>query len=173
MKSYQILLLFFVLMSFLSCVHLYKIEKDKFGEPILNEKVKYTFNEKLSDENYEKIDTTAYYIQQFPVDFDREDLVKNPRLIIFHNDGFFKNESLLYFGKFDEHRGKNSVYYGGKYRINGNIIQMEQFGQYPGYKKFYKWISEGKIEGDKIIFRENNYTTIFEKRKSINQKNSR
>ena len=167
MKSYKIFLLSFVLISLCSCAQLYKIEKDKFGEPILNEKAKYTFNERLSDENSKKIDTTAFYVQKFPKNFDREDIVKNPRIIMFHNDGYFKNESLLYFGKFDEHQGKNSVYYGGKYIINGNIIQMEQFGKYPGYEKWYKRISVGKIEGDKIIFEDKNSITIFEKRKTL------
>ncbi|ODS89091.1 MAG: hypothetical protein ABS44_05730 [Chryseobacterium sp. SCN 40-13] len=164
----KIILIFPLLLSICGCGQkLYKIERDRYGEPILNDKAKYSFTEIPTLEDLKKIDTTAYYIQVFPDNLDREEIKKNPRIIIFHNDGFFKNESLLYFGKFDQHRGKNSVYYGGKYRINGNIIQLEQFGKYPGYKKWYRRISEGKMEGDKIIFKDKNSVTVFEKRKEL------
>lgn len=145
----------------------YKIERDKYGEPILNSKTKYSFDKLPTEDDLIKIDTTAYYVQLFEGRYYNENEIKNPRIIIFHNDGFFKNESLLYFGKFDEHRNKNSVYYGGKYKINGNVIQMEQFGKYPDYKKWYKRISEGKIEGGRIIFKNENSVTIFEKRKEL------
>jgi hypothetical protein len=157
-----------VLLSILGCgQRLYKIGINKYGEPILNDKVKYSFTEIPDLDDLKKIDTATYYIQIFPDNLDREEIKKNPRIIIFHNDGFFKNESLLYFGKFDEYRGKNSVYYGGKYRIHENILQMEQFGKYPGYKKWYRRISEGKIEGERIIFKDKNSVTIFEKSKTL------
>lgn len=133
----------------------------------MNSKTKYSFDKLPTEDDLIKIDTTAYYVQLFEGRYYNENEIKNPRIIIFHNDGFFKNESLLYFGKFDEHRNKNSVYYGGKYKINGNVIQMEQFGKYPDYKKWYKRISEGKIEGGRIIFKNENSVTIFEKRKEL------
>lgn len=148
------------------------MEKDKHGEPLLNDEANYSFIKIPTEEDLKKIDTTAYYVQIFEGRYYNENEIKNPRIIIFHNDGFFKNESLLYFGKFDEHRGKNSVYYGGKYRINGNIIQLEQFGKYPGYKKWYRRISEGKIEGDKIIFTDKNSVTVFEKRKELHNRDN-
>ena len=169
MKSYKIFLLSCLLVSLCSCSHLYKIEKDKFGEPIRNEKAQYTFNERLSNENSEKIDTTAYYIQIFPVGYDREDLVKNPGIIIFHNDGFFKRESLLYYGYHDKNRDKKSVYYGGKYKIVDYDIYLEEFYPLRGdYTKYYtREISKGKIDGDKLIFEDKNSTTIFQKRKTL------
>ncbi|MGX5685048.1 hypothetical protein ACWKWW_10810 [Chryseobacterium cucumeris] len=143
---------------------LYKIEKDQFGEPLLNNKAQYSFTEKPSEEDLKKIDTTAYYVQIFEGRYYNEDEMKNPGIIIFHNDGFFKNESLMYFGKFDEHRGKNCVYYGGKYRIKNNIIQLEQFGKSPDSKKWYtRRVTNGKIEGNKIIFNEG-LVSVFEKR---------
>lgn len=164
----KIILIFPLLLSICGCGQkLYKIEKDKHGEPLLNNKAQYSLTEKPSNEDLKKIDTSAYYVQTFEGRYYNDDEKRNPRIIIFHNDGFFKNESLLYFGKFDQHRGKNSVYYGGKYRINENIIQLEQFGKYPGYKKWYRRISEGKIEGDKIIFTDKNSVTVFEKRKEL------
>ncbi|WP_244140819.1 hypothetical protein [Kaistella flava (ex Peng et al. 2021)] len=152
-----------------SCSYLYKIEKDKFGEPILNEKAKYTFNERLSNENSKKIDTIAYYMQIFEGQYYNESEMKNPRIIIFHNDGFFKRESLLYYGYHDKNRDKNSVYYGGKYKIVDYKIYLEKFYPLRGdYTKYYtKEISKGKIEGDKLIFEDKNSITIFQKRKTL------
>lgn len=146
---------------------LYKIEKDQFGEPLLNNKAQYSFTEKLTEEDLKKIDTSAYYIQVFEGRYYNEEEKKNPRIIIFHNDGFFKNESLLYFGKFDKHRGKSSVYYGGKYRVKDNTIQLEQFGKSPDSKKWYtRHITKGTIENNKIILNEG-LISVFEKRKKF------
>ncbi len=167
MKIKGIYLFLCILFSFFGCSQLYKIEKDKYGEPILNEKAKYTFNEILSDENSKKIDTTAYYVQIFEGRFYNEDEKRNPGIIIFHNDGFFKRTSVKYFEKWDKIRGKNSVYYGGKYKITGNKILFESFGKYPEMKKYYKRIYEAKIEENKIIFEEKNSITIFEKRETF------
>ena len=164
----KIILTFPLLFGLFGCGQkLYKIEKDQYGEPILNDNAKYTFNQLPTLEDLKKIDTTAFYTQIFEGRYYNENEIKNPRILIFHNDGYFKNESLLYFGKFDKHREKNSVYYGGKYKISGNVIQMEQFGKYPDHKKWYKRISEGKIEGDRIIFKGKNSFTIFEKNKFL------
>jgi hypothetical protein len=145
---------------------IYKIEKDEYGEPLLNGKAQYTFNQRPSEDDLQKIDTSDYYVQIFTEDVQNSEIINNPRIIIFHNDGFFKNESLLYFGKFDAHRGKNSAYYGGKYRIKENQIHLEQFESSPDAKKFYsRRVSIGEILGDKIIFKNKNDTSIFEKRK--------
>lgn len=147
---------------------LYKIEKDQFGEPLLNNKAQYSFTEKPSGEDLKKIDTTAYYVQVFEGRYYNEEEMKNPRIIIFHNDGFFKNESLIYFGKFDGHRGKNSVYYGGKYKIKNNDIFIEEF--LPASSGRTKWyirrITNGKIDGNKIIFNKV-LVSVFEKRKNL------
>lgn len=147
---------------------LYKIEKDKYDESLLNDKAQYSFKEKPSEEDLKRIDTTAYYVQVFEGRYYNEEEMKNPRIIIFHNDGFFKNESLMYFGKFNEHRGKNSVYYGGKYRIKNNEIFIEEF--LPASQGKTQWytrrITNGKIDGNKIIFNEG-LVSVFEKRKNL------
>ncbi|WP_333663139.1 hypothetical protein [Chishuiella changwenlii] len=165
---------FSLLMSLFGCGQkMYKIEKNKYGQPILDDKAKYSFTETPTLEDIKKIDTTAYYVQIFPDNFDREEITKNPRIIIFHNDGFFKNESLLYFGKFDEHRNKKSVYYGGKYRINNDEILIENFiPSSPIGKRYLKKIIPGKIleNGNKIIFDFGEYIQIFEKKNSIPKK---
>ncbi len=158
------------MMSFLnSCGQkLYKIEKDQYGEPLLSDKVNYSFTKKPTREDLNKIDVNAYYIQVFEGGYYNENERRNPKIIIFHNDGFFKNESLLYFGKFDEHREKNSVAYGGKYEINGNEVLIERFLFASEIaKKYVRTITIGKIEGDKIIFKDKNSVTIFEKRKEL------
>jgi len=159
----------FCIINSLNCCgqKLHKIEKDQFGEPLLNNNAQYSFTEKPTEEDLKKIDTSAYYIQVFEGRYYNEEEKKNPRIIIFHNDGFFKNESLLYFGKFDEHRTKRSIYYGGKYRVKNNTIQLEQFGKSPDAKKRYtRYIIEGKIENNKIIFNDGS-VSVFEKRKDL------
>jgi hypothetical protein len=164
---------FFSMFSILAFLYssgqkLYKIGKNQFGEPLLNNEAKYSFKEKPTEEDLKTIDTTAYYVQAFEGRYYNEEEMKNPRIIIFHNDGFFKNESLMYFGKFDEHRGKNSVYYGGKYRIKNNEIFIEEF--LPASQGKTKWytrrITNGKIDGNKIIFNDG-LVSIFEKRKKL------
>src|SRR5690606_29979754 len=87
----KIILIFPLLLSICGCGQkLYKIERDRYGEPILNDKAKYSFTEIPTLEDLKKIDTTAYYIQVFPDNLDREEINKNPRIIIFHNDGIYR-----------------------------------------------------------------------------------
>ena len=167
MKFPYIIIFLSILFSFFGCLQLYKIENNRYGEPILNDKAKYTFNEFLSEENSKKIDTTAYYIQVFEGRYYNENEKNNPGIIIFHNDGFFKRESVKYFGRWNKVRGKNSVYYGGKYKIIGNKILFESFGRYSEMKRFYKRIYEARIEGNKIIFDDENLISVFEKRKTL------
>src|SRR5690606_40202633 len=76
----KIILIFPLLLSICGCGQkLYKIERDRYGEPILNDKAKYSFTEIPTLEDLKKIDTTAYYIQVFPDNLDREEIKKNPR----------------------------------------------------------------------------------------------
>lgn len=89
----------------------------------------------------------------------------------FHSDGYFKQDSYLHFGKFDKERNKKSAYYGGKYKLDGNIILMESF--YPSSAKsnrFVKVISKGIVKNDTIIidffetthkYVKKNYNQIF------------
>ncbi|MGO4707803.1 hypothetical protein AB4Y90_01560 [Chryseobacterium sp. 2TAF14] len=156
----------FFLMSFISIFgqKLYKIKKDKYGEPLLNEKAQYSFTYTLNNDDLKKIDTTAFYKQVFEDGYNNSTEKKNPRIIIFHNDGFFKSESFLYFGKFSIHRNKKSIYYGGKYRINGNKIELERFIKSLDSKSWYiKNITSGIIEGNRIILNNKEQKIILER----------
>lgn len=135
-----------LLMSLFGCGQkLYKIERDKYGEPILNNEYLYSFTERPSNEDLKRIDTTSLYVQISDNDIE----LKNPRIIIFHNDGYFKKSSLNYFEKFDEHRNKKSVYYGGKYKINNDEILIENFiPSSPIGKRYLKKIIPGRISED-------------------------
>ena len=137
-----------IALSFNSCLNPgYKLEKNNDGEPIIDIEA-YTLNNKPTLEDFNVIDTASYYIELFDGLDSNEDQRANPTILKFHKDGFFKNDSYLYFGKFDKKRHKNSAYYGGKYAIDGNRITMEAF--YPSSggktKRFSKVIHKGFIE---------------------------
>ena len=163
-KRYFILL---ILSSFLiGCIGYHKIPKDDNGEPVLNEKTNYKFTKIPNEEDLTKIDTSAYYVQIFEGRYYNEDERKNPSILIFHNDGFFKQTSALYHLKFD-YRNKNSVYYGGKYRITENLIELEKFYPSQGGKTNYysRKIRKGNIIGNRIIFDDGfSLLSIYEKR---------
>ena len=163
--------LFFIVLFFNSCLHpSFKFETNTEGEPILNPEL-YTFNEKLTDENFKVIDTNSYYIETFQGLDSNEGQRANPMIYKFHSDGYFKQDSYLHFGNFDKERNKKSAYYGGKYKIEGNIIFIESF--YPASAKsnrFVKVISKGIIKNDTIIidffktthkYVKKNYNQIF------------
>jgi hypothetical protein len=147
-----------------------RLQKNEFNEPTLNEKIKYNFTEIPNKDDFQRIDTNSFYVQIFEGRYYNETEKENPQIIVFHNDGFFKKESLLYFGKFDKHRTKKSIYYGGRFRIKENIIEFEEFYPSSGEKtNYYKRnISKAKIEGLKIIFEnKNSLITIFEKKQKL------
>ena len=135
-----------------SCVHpSYKFEVNSDGEPILDRSL-YTFNKPLNENDFKTIDTAAYYIETFAGLDSNEDQRANPRIYKFHKDGYFKKTSYMYFNRFDKVRGKNSVYYGGRYYTDKNVIFMESFFVIgPTSKRFSKVISKGVIENDTII----------------------
>ncbi len=171
----KIIFIFPLLLSLLGCGQkLYKIEKDKHGEPLLNNKAQYSLTEKPSNEDLKKIDTSAYYVQIFEGRYYNDDEKRNPEILIFHNDGYFRKTSFLAFGRFDEHRRKNSTAYGGKYKINGSEILTERF--LPASQGKTNWyirnMTIGKIEGDKIIFKDKNSVTVFEKRKELHNRDN-
>ena len=143
---------FITVIFFNSCVHpSFKFETNREGEPILNPEL-YTLNKKLTNENFKVIDTNSYYIETFQGLDSNEGKRSNPMIFRFHSDGYFKKDSYLHFGKFDKERNKKSAYYGGKYRLEDNIIFMESF--YPTSAKsnrFVKVISKGIIKNDTII----------------------
>lgn len=162
------MLLISFLFSLLACGQkIYKLKRDQYGQPILNDKTKYTFTKLPTVEDLKKIDTTACYIQTFEGRYYNEGEKRNPRILIFQNDGFVKIESNLYFGKFDKIRNKNTAYYGGRYRIIGSNIEIESFVSSPDAGDWYSsHIEQGKIEGDKIIFYEPGALSVFEKQQN-------
>ncbi|QHI38240.1 hypothetical protein IMCC3317_36290 [Kordia antarctica] len=136
-----------------SCVTKYHIENDENGEPIVN-KNNYSFNQKMTLDSSDLIDTTSIYIELL----SEKTLKSNNNnfdILIFHNDGYFEKTSKKYFRKFK--RNKNSVYYGGKFFADGDKIFIEEF--YPakeGKTNYYiKEISEGQINKDTV------YITVF------------
>jgi hypothetical protein len=145
-RKLTILICFFLF----SCVEkLYKIEESNTG--IALKENYYTFNREMSVEGSKIIDTTALYIEIFGKN-SNESQRANPMIYRFHNDGYFKTDSYLFYGKFDDTREKGSVYYGGKFYIEGNNIFIERF--YPskgGKTKYYgKAISKGIVKNDSI-----------------------
>ncbi|WCO00316.1 hypothetical protein [Psychroserpens ponticola] len=150
----------------IGCIGYHKILKDTNGEPILNEKVNYKFTKIPSKTDLTKIDTSAHYIQIFEGRYYNENEKQNPDILVFHNDGFYKQSSSIYNFKY-ESRNKNSIYYGGKYRITDDIIELEQFlPSKSGKTNYYsRTIKKGIINGDRIIFNDGNtLITIFEKK---------
>lgn len=156
-----------ILSSFMiGCIAYHKIPKDDNGEPILNEKTNYKFTKIPNGEDLTKIDTSAYYVQIFEGRYYNEDEKKNPSIFIFHSDGFFKRTSALNNLKFD-YRNKNSIFYGGKYKITENLIELEEFHPSQGEKTNYysRNIRKGNIVGDRIIFDDGfSLLSIYEKK---------
>ena len=143
----------------------YRIPENSEGDHILTEKVNYKFTEKPSKEDLTKIDTTTYYIQVFEGRYYNEDERKNPQILIFHNDGFFEDSSIL-LRQSKRSYDKESILYGGKYRITEDIIELEEFfpskGGYTNY--FCRNISKGKIIGNKIVFdKKTSLLAVYEK----------
>ncbi|MRM86184.1 hypothetical protein LEQ04_03265 [Riemerella anatipestifer] len=161
------IVLFSYLFSFFACGQkIYKLNRDEYGQYILNDKTRYTFTEIPTIEGLKKIDTTAFYVQIFEGRYYNEDEKRNPLILIFHNDGFVRSQSLLYFGKFDEIANRNTLHY-GRYRIIGNNIEIERFVSSPDTGDWHhKYIKKGRLEGDKIVFYEP-LITVFEKRKQL------
>ncbi len=160
MNKYYLLLL---ILTCLSCG--YKIIKNEHGEPIVDEK-QYTFNKSLTLENLKVIDTAAVYVQIFDPINSNEQERENPKVYTFHNNGYFQMGSIKFYGKFDNHRPKNSVYYGGKFYVEGNEFFIEAF--YPvsdgNTNRYTKVISKGTIKKDTIRMTIFNNKTMYVKR---------
>ncbi|TYP96251.1 hypothetical protein C7447_1081 [Tenacibaculum adriaticum] len=166
----KILILLLLPLFLTCCIGYHRIPKDNNGEPILNEKVNYKFAKIPNEKDLTKIDTSAYYVQIFEGRYYNDNEKKNPQILIFHNDGFFKKTSTLYYLKYDS-RNKKSVYYGGKYKIKENTIELEQFYPSRGGKTNYysRNITKGEINGDKLIFDNGpSLFTIYEKKYNLN-----
>ena len=164
----RILFISIISLTLVCCVGYYKIPNNEDGEPILNEKTNYSFTHIPNNEDLTKIDTSAYYVQIFEGRFYNDSEKQNPSVIIFHNDGYFKSTSVKYYLKLSlAKRTKNSIYYGGKYQIENNIIELERFLPSKGGKtKYYsRNISKGNIDRNKIIFDDGQFPIIVYERK--------
>jgi hypothetical protein len=157
MKFLTIVFIFLLI----SC-NVYVVEYDKNDEPILGKNMQYNILEKPSIENLKKIDTVAYYVQIFEGRYYNEGEMSNPRVLQFHNDGYFKRSSVNYYNQFS-YRTKETIWYGGKYKIYDDRIELESFGPSRGSKtKVYsRLILKGRIDGDKLIFDDKDNNTLI------------
>lgn len=157
------------LVVFTSCFRYYYIKEDKNGEPVIGE-TSYSFNNKMTKENLQVIDTAGFYLEL--VD-DLSLKGDNPSILIFHNDGTYEIRSKKYFRNFEKERMKQSVFYGGRFILDNNNLRTERFYPSAGGKTNYyiKKISTGIVKNDTIILNvfdskqiyiKKNYNDIFE-----------
>ena len=141
MKLKFYLLTIAIIYTFSSCFHdVFKLEENKDREPIINDGF-YSFHHNLSELDFKIIDTTSLYVQIFDVLDSNEQDRTNPMILQFHNDGYFKEDSYLYYGNFNYKRNKKSAAYGGKYYLSKNSIFVESFYPTSGSKtKYYEKI---------------------------------
>lgn len=164
-KIYILFLAFF----FNSCFS-YKIPKNKAGLRILPESIDYRLNEIPNAETLKKIDTSAYYVQVFEGRYYNESEMKRRSVLKFHSDGYFKSMLLPYQNE-NTNKIKRSIGYGGKYKIEKNVITLERFLPIKGGKTnyFVRSFISGKIESDKIILGDKNHMliTVYEKKHTL------
>ena len=170
MKTIKSILIIIILLI-LGC-DAYKVKRDLNDEPILGEKMFYKFSEKPNANDLKIIDTTSFYVQIFEGRYYNDEEKANPFFYKFHSDGYFKQSSIKYDDNF-RYRTKNSLYYGGKYRIIGNTIELEYFVPSRGSRTniFGRAIEKGRLENGKIYFdnKENNSLfSVYEKKSSLN-----
>lgn len=167
LKKHLTLLLIFLFLT--GCIGYKKVAYDENNEPILTEKMKYKITQIPNEKDLTKIDTSAYYVQVFEGRYYNDNEKKHPTVLIFHNDGYFKRSTILYNPKFDN-KNKNSVHYGGKYRITENQIELERFYPSSGGKTNYyvRLKTIANIEGDRIIiYNKKHVLTIYEKKYTL------
>ena len=158
-----------ILLLFINC-NINIVDYNKNGEPILGKNMHYNFNEKPSTNDLKKIDTTAYYVQMLEEGYhiDGEPVIS---VLQFHNDGYFKASTKKYFENFPN-RSKETIWYGGKYKISDSNIELESFYTSSGSKtKIYnRKYRKGIIEGDKIILEEKNKSplnSVYQKKDTL------
>ena len=165
--KYPTIVFIFLLVS----CNAYVVEYDKNDEPILGKNMQYNIVEKPNMEDLKKIDTTAYYVQIFEGRYYNEDEISNPMVLEFHNDGYYKDSSVKYYDRFS-YRTKETIWYGGKYKIYNNQIEFESFAPSRGGKTkvFVRLIQKGRIDGDKIIFddkKNNTLVSVYQKKQNL------
>ena len=138
----------------------YKIGESDTGDPLLGKKMSYKFMGQPDFETFTKIDTAAFYIQIFEGRYYNDTEKQNPDLLIFHTDGFFEKALAREYDK-TKQMNRNSLY-GGRYQVNGNILQIEHFvPSRGGNTKYWKrLILKAQIADDKLIFRETNHSSL-------------
>lgn len=148
MAKRNIILVFF--MGVLSCTKVYYFPTADKQQPMLYPNA-YTFDKKLALNDFKTIDTTALYVQIFDSEAN-DDERANPRILNFHNDGYFETHSKKTLGKPEFKRTKNAIYYGGKYFVEDTNIFIEAFYPTTGSKarSFTRKISKGTLYGDTI-----------------------
>ena len=161
----------FVFVFLLMSCNAYIVEYDKNKEPLLGKNMQYNIVERPSVENLKKIDTAAYYVQIFEGRYYNEGEISNPIALKFHNDGYFKRSSVKNYNRFS-YRTKEMIWYGGKYKIYGDNIELEEFAPSTGSKTkiFTRLIKKGRIDGDKVIFEDKNNNTlvsVYQKKQKI------
>jgi|GEM_PF-879934 len=148
-------LLNYAIIAFLflsACTHRqYHLSGDNHGEPVLKASL-FRFDKQMTVGDAEMLDTTALYLQVFHHKDANEAERANPAILKFHNDGYYQVSSRRFYGRFDAVRTKQSVYYGGKFYLEGNYILTETFHPAQGGKTGYYVRSTGKgsIKGDTL-----------------------
>jgi hypothetical protein len=166
MKYLKIILIILLI----SC-NAHVVEYDKNDEPIHGKNMQYNISEKPNFEDLKKIDTTAYYVQIFEGRYYNDGEISNPMVLEFHNDGYFKESSIKYYERFS-YRTKETIWYGGKYKIYDNNIELESFAPSRGSKtKVYaRLIIKGRFDGNKIIFddkKNNTLVSVYQKKQKL------
>jgi len=141
LKRIIFLILFYL---FTSCINYYHIKKNKEGETIVDENL-YSFKNKMSNEDAKVIDTLSLYFEVKKELYINE----NIQVLKFHNDGTFEKKNIKYF---NSKESKESIYYGGRFKLEGKKITIEKFYPSSGAKTNYyvKKISHGKVYSDTI-----------------------
>lgn len=152
-----------------NCIGYYKIPRDSNGERVINDKANYSFNSSPSAEDFRKIDTSAFYVQVFEGRYYNEQEMELPRFMIFHKDGFFQENFVRNYPDRIA-TNKNSIRYGGKYRIVNQILEIEEFLPSRGGETslYSRSITKARIVGDKIYFDlGTDLVSVFQKRGSL------
>ena len=139
------------LSTIICCTKVYHFPSEDVTQQVIDDSF-YTFKKKLDADGIKKIDTTILYVQIFDSESNDEERA-NPRLMKFHNDGYFQSRSRRTIGKdLDIYRTKKSQHYGGKYYLDKDAIFIEAFYPTTGGKSsnYTREISKGRIYGDTI-----------------------
>lgn len=149
----------------LSCNH-YRAGIDKHGNKILGKRMEYSFKDLPTEQALQLIDTSAYYSQIYEGRYYNENERQILLKLVFNNAGCF-NMVLDKLTEIDKVKlCSQEISSGGKYRINGNLIEFERFLPIKGGKSMYysKEILTGTIKNDTItMYYKNSLFGMFKK----------